>query len=734
MPDGNNIASTHQGILPWVTPLNMKAHVLPALSQSLISIGKLCDVGCTATFDAKRVTITHHDKTILQGQRNQHGLWTIPSQKQEPPRHEANFTIHDALSKDIIKFLHLSLFSPTKTTLLKAIKNHHFVGWPGLTEHNVKRYLTIQEPTIMGHMDQQRQNARSTQIRTTNTPGQSNATLDNDTDSDGNETAHESADGRDKTEYAYISLQDLPTGRVYTDQTGPFPVVSTQGIKATMILYDYDSNAILVEGITSRGKSELLRAYTTLLQRLVNSGLRPKIQRMDNEVSNIFKEFLQAQHITLELTPAHVHRRNAAERAIRTWKNHFLSGLASLNPRFPMRFWSYLLPQSEITLNLLRQSRINPRLSAYAQLHGNYNFNSSPMAPPGCEIIAFQPPSQRPSWGYHGVKAWYIQPAMNHYRCIKAIAGETGREMTVETVEYLPHNFRMPRLSSQDLAAIAAHDLAQALRRPSHFAAPFVPFPVEQTQAFKDLATIYTQMTTMLPPPRVLHTATSTQAETAPNHNINQQPLPRVPMDNDGRVTTQDVTLPTPSFPDMPLMQHRCNSVFDPDTGKSLKYRQLIKHPTLKHIWLHSSANEFGRLAQGIRDIPGTDTITFIPRKMVPQHKRVTYGRFVTDIRPQKDEQHRTRLTIGGNLIDYPGDVSAPTGGLVTYKLHCNDIVSTPGARCMNMDIHNYYLNTPLPKPEYMKIHISLIPEEIIVAYALWTAIANRGLFYVATH
>jgi hypothetical protein len=59
-------------------------------------------------------------------------------------------------------------------------------------------------------------------------------------------------------------------------------------------------------GITSQGKTELLRAYTTLLQQLINAGLRPKIQRMDNEVSNVFKAFLQAQHITLELTPAHV--------------------------------------------------------------------------------------------------------------------------------------------------------------------------------------------------------------------------------------------------------------------------------------------------------------------------------------------------------------------------------------------------------------------------------------------
>ena len=121
-------------------------------------------------------------------------------------------------------------------------------------------------------------------------------------------------------------------------------------------MYDYNSNAILTEGLTGRGKVELLRAYTCLFQRLQQAGLKPKMHRMDNEVSEVVKLFLQQQQVQLELTPAHVHRRNAAERAIPMWKNHFLAGLASLNPRFPLRYWSYLLRQAEITLNLLRQS------------------------------------------------------------------------------------------------------------------------------------------------------------------------------------------------------------------------------------------------------------------------------------------------------------------------------------------------------------------------------------------
>ena len=181
MPNGKSITSTKQGVLPLKAPFHeMKAHVLPALSHSLISIGKLCDAGCTAFFDAQQVTISHHKNTILQGQRNpRNGLWQFPSNMGantnrpitpsstalDTTTPQANFTIHDALSKDIIKFLHLSLFSPTRATLLQAINNNHFIGWPALTAHNVKRYLPLQEATIMGHMDQQRQHARSTQVR-----------------------------------------------------------------------------------------------------------------------------------------------------------------------------------------------------------------------------------------------------------------------------------------------------------------------------------------------------------------------------------------------------------------------------------------------------------------------------------------------------------------------------------------------------------------------------------------
>ena len=87
---------------------------------------------------------------------------------------------------------------------------------------------------------------------------------------------------------------------------------------------------------------------------------------MDNECSAKFKSTLKEHNIAYELVPPHQHRRNVAERAIRTFKNHFLAGLATCDPDFPIREWDRLNQQAELTLNLLRNSRVNPNLSSWA--------------------------------------------------------------------------------------------------------------------------------------------------------------------------------------------------------------------------------------------------------------------------------------------------------------------------------------------------------------------------------
>ena len=119
-----------------------------------------------------------------------------------------------------------------------------------------------------------------------------------------------------------------------------------------------------------------------MLQKLRNSQTTPKLYILDNECSNDLKLAIIKNNAKYELVPPHQHRRNAAEKAIRTFKNHFLSGLATCDGEFPIQEWDRLLPQCEMTLNLLRNSRYNSKLSSWAVLNGNHDFNKVPLAPP----------------------------------------------------------------------------------------------------------------------------------------------------------------------------------------------------------------------------------------------------------------------------------------------------------------------------------------------------------------
>ena len=121
--------------------------------------------------------------------------------------------------------------------------------------------------------------------------------------------------------------------------------------------------------------------------------------------------------IVFQLVPPHLHRANAAERAIRTWKNHFISILCGLDPLFPLQLWDKLIDQVNLTLNLLRPSRLNPKMAAEAMLNGPFDFNITPIAPIGTKCLVHEKPAVRGTWAPHGVDGWYVGPARDHYRC-----------------------------------------------------------------------------------------------------------------------------------------------------------------------------------------------------------------------------------------------------------------------------------------------------------------------------
>jgi hypothetical protein len=157
-------------------------------------------------------------------------------------------------------------------------------------------------------------------------------------------------------------------------------------------------------------------------------------------------------------------------------------------------------------------------------------------------------------------------------------------------------------------------------------------------------------------------TAATTKLATTPAHNTRPR-VSRIPQ-------------PTPIVHTKPsrLAQlenevHKALAVLYKSMGKLLNYRQLLRHPIHQGEWTISSTNEFGHLAQGVGGrIRGTDTIRFICNADIPHDhcKDVTYGRFVCNVHPEKAEPNHTGFTIGGDRINYPGDMATPTAEMLT--------------------------------------------------------------------
>ena len=128
-----------------------------------------------------------------------------------------------------------------------------------------------------------------------------------------------------------------------------------------------------------------------------------------------------------------------------------------------------------------------------------------------------------------------------------------------------------------------------------------------------------------------------------------------------------------------------------PDTRETItRYSQLINDPVLRVVWLKAMCIELGRLSNGYKNTKGIQTIHYMTHeeiKGIPGDRTVTYARIVVDFRPQKTDPNRVRITVGGNLIDYPYEITTRTADLTTSKVMWNSVISTPGAKYACADV-----------------------------------------------
>ena len=107
----------------------------------------------------------------------------------------------------------------------------------------------------------------------------------------------------------------------YSDQTGKFPITSSRGHKYIFLFYHYDTNNINGIAIKSRNTTDICDAWKTVYDELKAHGEAPNIHILDNECSKDMKKSFKEAQVEYQLMPPHIHRRYAAERAIRTYKN-----------------------------------------------------------------------------------------------------------------------------------------------------------------------------------------------------------------------------------------------------------------------------------------------------------------------------------------------------------------------------------------------------------------------------
>ncbi len=176
------------------------------------------------------------------------------------------------------------------------------------------------------------------------------------------------------------------TEEIHTNQTGAFPHTFQQGTRYIMVAIHLDVNYIFVAPMKNRMEGEMLRAHQEIIDRMTAVGLGLKKQVLNIECSAAMKLCIQKNGMTYKLVPPGQHRRNHADRAIQMFKLHFIAILTSVDYKFPLSLWCQLLEPAKLTLNLLRQLRTTPKVSAFAHVHGQHDYMRKLFAPIGCAI------------------------------------------------------------------------------------------------------------------------------------------------------------------------------------------------------------------------------------------------------------------------------------------------------------------------------------------------------------
>lgn len=851
LPNGSFIQSL--GYVHFIIPhskIKITAHIFPdhLLDHNLASMSQLCAQGCSATFDSTSVTVRDSQGcVVLSGTKAlADTLWhlpiplgpTCPSPPAHPPNPSASLAIKNQLDADFVQFAHAAMGSPCVSTFYKAVQRGYLRTMPRLTAKMIHSNPPNSTATALGHLDRQRQGLASTKQQPPTDPV-SDLPFEPDSTDDAFHSA-ESPDSTDNNDVVYTML--MKTDHLNSsDLTGRFPVTSRRG--HSYIHVSVWRNYIHCEPQKTKSSADHINSYSSSLNFFKEKGnVRISIQRLDNETSQELEQFLHSHVDVVQYVPPHQHRANKAERAIRDVKNHLIACLCTTDRDFPLNLFDAILPQMEITLNLLRPSALNPSISAYEGLYGApYDFTAHPIAPIGTRVVVYEGPDQRASWATHGVKGFYLGPSLQHHRTFRTWIPSTQRERQSSTLAWFPQHFLMPGSSPLEMVHAAIRDLTSALTTlssstiiPADSRALIIDTTATLTDNLLQVIALFQPADFIVPSSPSNNETTPTQgssvppaeqrvptATAEPPHPAAEQRVPlaaAAPPHTEQRVTSPIANVPTtevcvtsahPADPIIPTIDdeaplhtehwvrrstrparstinaaktarpnvyahtqttsatlfggpnvhlhpqstftptnplpfaptantgitiskpthHAFNSITDAnlnldDLGVPLTFTSAINGPN-RPQWEAANLEELIRLVD-------SGTIQAIHSHEQPVERRADttyYNRQVREKLKDGVKSYRVRGTAGGDRINYPGDVTARTADLTVVKLLLHSVISDD-VHFMTADIKDFYLGTPLARPEYVRIPVKTMPDVFLDKYDLRPHIFNGSILF----
>ena len=530
------------------------AHLFQNLkSGSLVAVGKFAQLGSVVTFNKAGVKVIREDtgEVVLQGPYDpERGLYYVDlSPSSLPPAQEtakaanegmteqpsadaqafaiweeddaeepfaiasANLAITHTGEAARVRFWHKVFGSPVLSTFIAAIDKGYLSGVPGgLTAALVRKHDPTSLPTVLGHMARTRQGQNSTKKTAVSKAGEAanSGVAENDRTPAGTEKESDTdwipvvstrGDKQSTRGHLLFKIVQKPTGRNHMDASGRFPIESEQGNEYLMIFVCEDSNYIHFEAMKNRTAAEQTAAFRRGYEFYKQYGFAPKIERLDNEKSQkLLDEMQKICGVEVELVPSNNHRALKAERQMRTAKDHLISVWATASPEFPMRMWDHT-EQPEKVLNMMRGSNINPRISAYEQLRGAYNWSKYPLAPFGMRICAYEAPETRSTFGQRCAKGFLLGCSELHHRSWRVVIEKGGIRVS-DTLAWIPNDFVMPGATPTERLETALKEVVRCskelradLRRGQDGSGRGVSQPNELLTSIDELASLY------LPPP-----------------------------------------------------------------------------------------------------------------------------------------------------------------------------------------------------------------------------------------